>query len=126
MCKVVSMNQVSKTLPDQALNRVVERFPHWHKLIEREFARSEPFRLLCEDWLACSDATLRWSSGDDPVSQQRRSEYLGLLADLEREMVHWLRCVERAEDSLLNCRSLICPPGTEKQLSKLSPDSTGQ
>ena len=87
------MNQVSNALPDQAMERVVERFPHWHSLIEREFARSEPFRLLCEDLLTCSEASLRWASGDDPVSQQRSSEYLGLLTDLEREMVHWLRCV---------------------------------
>ena len=87
------MNQVSDVLPDPCLERVTERFPHWKPQIEREYARSESFHSLCDDWLVCSDTIQRWCSVDGSLAQSRRNEYRTLMAELEREMVYWLKCV---------------------------------
>jgi hypothetical protein len=80
-------------LPDPCLERVIERFPNRKSLIEREYARSESFQSLCDDWLVCSDTIQRWRSVDGSLAQSRRSEYRALMAELEREMVFWLKCV---------------------------------
>jgi hypothetical protein len=53
------MNPVSTVLPDPCLVRVIERFPNRKSLIEREYARSESFHSLCDDWLVCSDTIQR-------------------------------------------------------------------
>ena len=87
------MNPVSTVLPDPCLERVIERFPNRKSLIEREYARSESFHSLCSDWLACSDTIQRWRSVDGSLAQSRRSEYRTLMAELEREMDFWLKCV---------------------------------
>jgi hypothetical protein len=87
------MNPVSTVLPDPCLERVIERFPHRKSQIEREYVRSESFHLLCDDWLVCSDALQRWCSSDGLIAQSRRSEYRTLMAELEREMIDWLKCV---------------------------------
>jgi hypothetical protein len=91
------MNQVSDVLPDPCLERVIERFPHWKSLIEREYVRSESFHSLCGDWLVCSDAFLRWRSVEGSLAQSRRSEYLTLTAELEREIVSWLGGFAKSE-----------------------------
>ena len=87
------MNPLSSVLPDPCLERVIEWFPHWKSLIEREYVRSESFHSLCDDWLVCSDAFLRWCSSDGLIAQSRRIEYRTLIAELEREMTDWLKCV---------------------------------
>ena len=87
------MNPVTTVFPDPSLERVIERFPNRKSLIEREYARSESFHSLCDDWLVCSDAFLRWRSVEGSLAQSRRSEYRTLMAELEREMVFWLKCV---------------------------------
>ena len=87
------MNPVSTVLPDPCLERVIERFPNRKSLIEREYARSESFHSLCDDWLVCSDTIQRWRSVDGSLAQSRRSEYRTLMAELEREMDFWLKCV---------------------------------
>jgi hypothetical protein len=90
---VILKNQVSDVLPDPCLERVIERFPNRKYLIEREYARSESFHSLCDDWLLCSDTIQRWRSVDGSLAQSRRGEYRTLMAELEREMVQWLKCV---------------------------------
>jgi hypothetical protein len=87
------MNPVSTVLPDPCLERVIERFPNRKSLIEREYARSESFHSLCDDWLVCSDALQRWCSVEGSLAQSRRDEYRTLMAELEREMIDWLKCV---------------------------------
>ncbi|MGD8347111.1 MAG: hypothetical protein PVI83_07680 [Lysobacterales bacterium] len=87
------MNPVSTVFPDPCLERVIEQFPNRKSLIEREYARSESFHSLCDDWLVCSDAFLRWRSVEGSLAQSRRSEYRTLMAELEREMIDWLKCV---------------------------------
>lgn len=93
------MNLVSNALPDACLERVIERFPHRKTLIEREFARSDSFHTLCDDWLVCSDAFQRWRSVDGSLAQSRRSEYRALMAELEGEIAAWLDTVAETEVS---------------------------
>jgi hypothetical protein len=95
------MNPVSTVLPDPCLERVIERFTHWKPQIEREYTRSESFHSLCDDWLVCSEALQRWRSVEGSLAQSRRDEYRTLMAELEREMVQWLKCV--ADPTEQNC-----------------------
>jgi hypothetical protein len=85
------MNPVSTVRRAPCLERVIERFPHRKSLIEREYARSESFHSLCDDWLVCSEALQRWRSVEGSIAQSRRDEYRTLMAELERELVHWLK-----------------------------------
>ena len=93
------MNQVSNAFTDQSLARVIERFPRWKAPIEREYARSETFHSLCDDWLVCSDAFQRWRSVEGSVARSRRSEYRTLMAELEQEIASWLDYVAKTEVS---------------------------
>ena len=76
--------------PDEALAYVLRRLPRLAGVIEVEFRRSPSFRSLCEDFLVCSDAAMRWQASDLPAAATRRQEYAQWLSELELEIVHWL------------------------------------
>jgi len=67
------------------------------ELIERAYRRIESFRILCEDYLACSASLERWNRSASEIAPLRRREYADLLAELDREIRCWLEAVEAVD-----------------------------
>jgi len=85
------MEHISEAPLDQPPNQLLQRFTRWRRRIESEYAQSEPFRTLCDDWRICAEARERWRSSQAPVAVLRRNEYDEWLAELEQEIEEWLQ-----------------------------------
>jgi len=70
-----------------ALALVRERMPAIREGAEWLFARDDVFRELCEEYLACQEATRRLEAGQ---SEALRAEYSTLLLRIEAEMLRYV------------------------------------
>jgi hypothetical protein len=74
------------TTEAKTLAMIKRRFGGAEAAVERRFERSESFRGLCRDYLACAAALARWQEADSKEAPARSAEYAELLADLTSEI----------------------------------------
>jgi len=74
------------TFGEPTLNRVKRRFAGREASVGRAFATSEPFRALCQDYVACADALTRWQASESGIERLRSEEYTELLEELTKEI----------------------------------------
>lgn len=76
---------------------ILDRFPNQREMIELQYAQSEKFRSICDDYHKCTEALRYWNQSEKQDAFQRRREYSGLLQELEKELSQNLSKHENAD-----------------------------
>ena len=69
---------------------ILERFPYYAKEIKQLLRDHPGFNDLCRDYGKCVEAFSYWSQANTPQSQERITEYQGLICSLETEIIKYL------------------------------------
>jgi len=73
---------------EKELNNILERFPEFSGKIIELFNSNGEFKSLCEDYLQCKNALVKFS--DNVLKDTRiENEYKALCLDLEQEALHF-------------------------------------
>jgi len=65
---------------------ILKRFPQQQDAAKRLFRESESFQTMCEDYLKCVKALDHWNQSEIDIAPLRRTEYTGLMQELEEEI----------------------------------------
>lgn len=69
------------------METVIKRFPDYETGIRKLFVTSDFFRSICEDYAECVKVLENMDSADQMKRKGYREEYVGLLQDLEKELL---------------------------------------
>lgn len=74
----------------EKLAAAISRFADRSNLLHQLILQNPDFRSLCEDYGEAVAAFKYWSTDNNPVSSQRKSEYLRLIEELESDIRAYL------------------------------------
>lgn len=64
----------------------VRRFPHRAKAIDELAGQKDWFKDLCVEFGLAEAELIKWTSSQDPLREERMSEYLVLVTELAKEI----------------------------------------
>jgi hypothetical protein len=85
--------------------KLLEQYPEHREMIRYFFGMNKDFKALCEDLHKCVEAMDYWSHSRSPDAPLRNEEYLALKAELEGEIIRFIKDSEMKEKiffSLIN------------------------
>ncbi len=75
------------TVIQPGLFLIMQRFPDRKDVLRHRFLSSESFQSICKDYHRCSDALAYWAKSEHEKAQDLYREYLGLLHEMESDII---------------------------------------
>jgi len=74
------------------------KFPDHKETINSQYAQSETFKTICEDYYKCVTALQHYKKFESQDALQRRREYEELIQELEKEILQYLNKNQNSDE----------------------------